>query len=103
MDEQEIYYFEEEAYYPIKHKNLIGTYFLISESGKILNKKTNRLRKINDNGYFIYGNRKKINVGRLVGLTFMTGNENDFEILSKKNIKHIDGNCSNNHINNIQW
>ena len=60
------------------HTNLV-----ISESGKILNKKTKRLRKIHE-GNLCCDDCKKINVGRLIGLTFMTGNENDFEILSKK-------------------
>lgn len=95
--------FEGELYYPIKHPSFMNTDLVISESGKILNKKTKNLRKIRDNGNFMYGNRKCVNVGRLVGLTFLTGNEYNYEILSKKKIKHIDGDNSNNHINNLRW
>ena len=107
MDNQENILFEGELYFSIKHHNFIGTDLVISTSGKILNKKTKRLRKILDNGNFSYGNRKMVNVGRLVGLTFMTGdidvNGNDFKVLSKKKIKHIDGDNSNNNIDNLSW
>ena len=106
MEEHDNILFEGELYYPIKHPSFMNTDLVISESGKILNKKTKRLRKIKDNGNFTCDNRKSINVGRLVGLTFLTGNENNennYEILSKKKIKHIDGNNSNNHVNNLRW
>jgi hypothetical protein len=107
MDNQENIIFEGEIYFPIKHQNFVNTDLVISTSGKILNKKTNRLRKIQVNGDFCFSNRKKVNVGRLVGLTFMTGdidvNENDYKVLSKKKIKHLDGNNGNNNINNLSW
>ncbi len=107
MDNQENIIFEGDIYFPIKHQNFVNTDLVISTSGKILNKKTKRLRKIQDNGDFCYGNRKKVNVGRLVGLTFMSGdidvNGNDFKVLSKKKIKHLDGVNANNHINNLSW
>ena len=104
MEEQDYILFEGETYYSIAHENFVGSDLVISESGKILNKKTKRLRKILDNGNFIYENRKKVNVGRLVGLTFLTlDGENNYKVLSKKKIKHIDGNNTNNHISNLQW
>ena len=54
---------------------------------------------------FCYHNCNKINVERLVGLTFMIGNEDkhDFKVLSKLKIKQIDGNKANNNINNLHW
>lgn len=103
MEDQEYILFEGELFYPIKHPCFMNTDLVISESGKILNKKTKRLRKILTNGNFSYDNCKKVNVGRLVGLTFLTRDEDDYKILSKKRIKHIDGNNTNNHVNNLQW
>ncbi len=95
--------FENEYYFPIKHVSCLSKDLVISESGKILNKKTKKFRKIKPDGNFVAYRTKSINVGRIVALTFLTGdNETNLEI-SKKRVKHIDGNNANNHINNLKW
>jgi len=72
---------------------------VISASGKILNKKTLRMRKLNK-GCITIRLMQKFNVGRLVGLTFLSEPKIDY---SKKKIIHIDKNKANNDISNLTW
>ena len=44
--------------------------------------------------------RKKISVGRMVALTFLTESGIDY---TKRKVKHVDGNINNNRVDNLIW
>lgn len=67
-------------------------------------KKKGRILKpwVDSGGYYVVylcvdGNRKAVNVHRLIALTFLPFVEN------KLHVNHIDGNKKNNNIDNLQW
>lgn len=74
--------------------------YLISDSGNIVNKITNKTRKNqkDKDGYsVIYINKTNYKVHRLVALTYIA-NPNNYS-----QINHIDNNRSNNHYSNLEW
>lgn len=92
--------FEGEIFYPIKEDSFNYSNLVISSSGKILNKKTLKLRKLNNKGCIQIERMKTFNVGRLVGLTFLSEPNIDY---SKRRIVHIDKDNTNNDISNLYW
>lgn len=77
--------------------------YIISESGDVFSKLTNRILKpcmssyykrvvLSHNGY-----KKRYLVHRLVAMTYIPNNE------SKPCVNHIDGNKLNNHVSNLEW
>jgi hypothetical protein len=79
--------------------------YAINRNGEVKNIKTNHILKPYTNrvGYFrvsFYGeNRKRYQfyIHRLIAIHFIPNSEN------KSEINHIDGNPSNNDINNLEW
>src|SRR5574343_747201 len=90
-----------------KEHPIYGEYFLISENGEILSKRTNKLLKtqINDNGYVAFSTRIGGRTGksfcfrvhRLVAETWIENPEN------KPEVNHKDGDKLNNHSSNLEW
>lgn len=78
--------------------------YSVSNTGLIRNDNTNKLLKggLNTGGYYIVGlclngtQTMKL-VHRLVGIAYIENRDN------KECIDHIDGNKSNNNINNLRW
>lgn len=72
-----------------------------SDLGRIKNKTTNKILKgtISNKGYIMVHikNKKNISVHRLIAEAFIDNPEN------KPFINHIDGNKTNNNINNLEW
>ena len=88
----------------IEIKGFEGRYS-VNSKGNVLNIKTKKVLKpfTNGVGYYrvaFYGQNKKKHqfyIHRLIAIYFIPNPEN------KKFINHIDGNPSNNDINNLQW
>ena len=78
--------------------------YSISDTGKVLSKRSGRIRKtsVNNSGHEcirIYKNKKQYNftIHRLVAMTFIPNP------LSLKEINHIDENKLNNNVQNLEW
>lgn len=90
---------QEDEYRPINHPHLVNSTFIISNRGTIINTKTGNIRSPAFNGR-IELDRMLISVGRLVALTFLTEPGIDY---TKKRVRHLDKNKSNNRVENLQW
>lgn len=80
--------------------------YKVSECGKVLNTKSNRLMKsyFHGRGYdrislTSQGLQRNHYVHRLVGDAFLEPPEN----VNQNQINHIDGNKNNNHFSNLEW
>ena len=75
--------------------------YLVNTKGTVLNKKTRKRLPQNDTGkgylQVQFKNKKNYYVHRLVAMTFIPNPED------KPYIDHIDGNKSNNSIDNLRW
>ena len=78
--------------------------YMISNKGRVQNRKTGRILKDADDGggyRFVRlcrdGKPRTAKVHRLVATAFVSRNENDREV------NHIDGNKSNNRASNLEW
>jgi len=75
--------------------------FEISNLGNIKNTKTGNIRTPYKGLIQIESDsRKKISVGRMVALTFLTESGIDY---TKRKVKHVDGNINNNRVDNLIW
>ncbi len=75
--------------------------FEISNLGNIKNTKTGNIRTPYKGLIQIESDsRKKISVGRMVALTFLTEFGIDY---TKRKVKHVDGNINNNRVDNLIW
>jgi hypothetical protein len=78
--------------------------YFVNESGEVLNVKNNHIKHpfLNKNGYYyvsLYKNNTGINIPlhRIIANAFIP---NPY---GKKTVDHIDGNRTNNSINNLRW
>jgi hypothetical protein len=79
--------------------------YLIYDDGLVFSEKSNRfLKPVKNNrgGYHVVnlcknGNHKTFLINRLVGLHYLP------KVQGKDYIDHIDGDKSNNHVNNLRW
>ena len=78
--------------------------YLIYETGEVFNVKTNRFKKLSDNGRGYLqvslcknGKEKKFYIHRLVAIHYFPNPENKLEV------DHIDGNKHNNCVENLRW
>ncbi|TQR26853.1 endonuclease [Lysinibacillus sphaericus] len=81
-------------------KTIEGHNYEISNHGRVRNKTTKKIRKLelHDGKYLrIKLNKRNYRVHRLVGLYFISNPED------KPEINHKDGNTLNNHIDNLEW
>lgn len=90
-------------------KDVVGyeEYFQVSNTGKIFSKRSNKELKLHTNkkGYKVFatkfggreGGNKAFRVHILVAQSFIDNPEN------KPTVNHIDGNKSNNHVDNLEW
>lgn len=85
-------------------RQYLDTKYFISENGEVLNSKTGRFLKNQDNGkgyrkitLTINGKPYQTYVHSLVALTYCPLQK------GKKQVNHIDGNKSNNHFSNLEW
>ncbi len=88
----------QEEYRPINHPDNPGHYS-VSNFGNIKNMNKGNYKTLGPNGTITFNTKKQYSVGRLVAMTFLSGNI-DF---NKKKIFHKDGNKLNNHISNLYW
>jgi len=85
-------------------KQIGNTKYYVTEKGEVINSKTNRKLKPqnNGNGYLkvtltIAGIQIQRNIHRLVAEMYVV------KISGKNQVNHIDGNKSNNHFVNLEW
>lgn len=77
--------------------------YLISNRGRVFNKKNKKFLKLQENAYGYYHiclSRKKHytkTIHRLVAETFLPNND------KSKQVNHIDCNKKNNNVNNLEW
>jgi len=84
--------------------------FEISNLGNLKNTKTGNIRTPYKGHIQIESDsRKKISVGRMVALTFLTESGIDYTKIKVKHVdgnikvKHVDGNINNNRVDNLSW
>lgn len=74
--------------------------YIVTKDGRVYNKKTHRFQKQNltVNGYYTVSIRgKRRHVHRLVALCHIPNPDN------LPQVNHIDGNKTNNNVNNLEW